>query len=106
MVLDAQFYHFPLCLAQVVVSQKGFEARLDTPVACTLSDVRAVPWIWRHGHHGRDVSPAAANCHPASRARELRCLREENAERIPVIARCGMERSTACRSGAKGNNVR
>ncbi|SRR6266498_4060911 len=106
MVLDAQFYHFPLCLAQVVVSQKGFEARLDTPVACTLSDVRAVPWIWRHGHHGRDVSPAAANCHPASRARELRCLREENSERTAVIARCGIRCRVARPERSQGSNAR
>jgi hypothetical protein len=31
---------------------------------------------------------------------------DDDSERTAVIARCGMERSAACRSGAKGNNVR
>jgi hypothetical protein len=38
--------------------------------------------------------------------KQVRNFSEENAERIAVIARCGMECSAACRTEAKGNDVR
>jgi hypothetical protein len=31
---------------------------------------------------------------------------DDDSERTAVIARCGMERSAACRSGGQGNNAR